>query len=94
MALHGWSRFQAPWTGPLQPEPQQAKRVMETRRVKYREAGKGFAEWLQRKSANPSHPYEWDDLLIEFSNDRRRTNALTRSQFIELVAVSSSSFLI
>ena len=49
---------------------------------RYRAAARPFAEWLTEHGFGPTHATEWDDLIVEYKNDRFPK----KSEFENLVA--------
>ena len=57
-------------SGPRRMDPHQLARVTETTVSRYKKAAQPFVEYLTEHAFDPCHSSEWDDLLVEFKNDR------------------------
>ena len=74
-------------SGPRRLDPHQAGKVTETTIRRYRKGVAPFVAWLIEQRFNPTQASEWDDLLVEFKNDK----LITLSQFS--LAVAGVEFL-
>ena len=68
-------------------DPHQLARVTGTTVDRYRAAARPFAEWLTEHGFGPAHATEWDDLLVEYKNDRFPK----KSEFENLVAATQKA---
>ena len=56
--------------GPRRLDAQQRAKVQERTLQSYRKAAAAFSEWLLLEGYSPSTADEWDDLLVEYKNER------------------------
>ena len=74
---------------PLYLDGDLASRVQPSTVATYRRYGRPFAEWLLEHRLSPRTSEEWDDLLVEWKNDR----AVSKTHFIGAVAAVEFFFV-
>ena len=62
--------------GPRRLDPDQEQKVMPNTQDEYRRAAHTFVAWLDSEGFEPDQPQEWDDLAVEFKNEKQLSPAM------------------